>query len=322
MPGWSPVGGQTLSPYVGPIEDGETLLGHSAPGGSSTGSAVAVASGLAPVALGTEIIGSIITPASRAGLYALKPTVGAVQGTERGMYTLTKFFDSPGGMAKGVGDLRGVMGILMPDRGFELGHGREGWEGLDIGFLDPGVWKMGEGMCRDKGGAAEDMRQAYEVWDFKHICIPKFLAGFDEAPVKDLGDIVRFNEEHKEEWLPPPYMGQEDLEKALANDDSEEHIATLKTALRDKAQAIIDEALGRAGVILVAALADSPLCIHAAAAGYPIATVPLGQLRYNDRPFGLCIIARENDEETLLRFMDIYESRVASARPVPSFRGN
>jgi amidase len=29
MPGWSARGGQTVSPYVGPIEDGETLLGHS-----------------------------------------------------------------------------------------------------------------------------------------------------------------------------------------------------------------------------------------------------------------------------------------------------
>ncbi|KAK0655603.1 amidase signature domain-containing protein [Cercophora newfieldiana] len=76
MPGRSAYGGQTLSPYVGPIEEGETLLGHSAPGGSSTGSAVAVASGFTPLAMGTETIGSIITPASRVALYALKPTAG------------------------------------------------------------------------------------------------------------------------------------------------------------------------------------------------------------------------------------------------------
>lgn len=162
MPGWSPIAGQTLSPYVGPIEEGETLLGHSAPGGSSTGSAVAVAAGFAPLALGTETIGSIITPASRAGLYALKPTVGAVQGTEKGMYTLTELFDSPGGMARDVRDLRRLMGVLMQNRSLDLEMcvdepGGRRWQGLKIGFPDAGVWKMGEGMCRDKGGAVVEM---------------------------------------------------------------------------------------------------------------------------------------------------------------------
>ena len=168
MPGWSPIAGQTLSPYVGPIEEGETLLGHSAPGGSSTGSAVAVAAGFAPLALGTETIGSIITPASRAGLYALKPTVGAVQGTEKGMYTLTEFFDSPGGMAKGVRDLREVMEVLMPNSGVDFGMGVDGggcgrWEGLEIGFLDAGVWKMAHGMCKDIGGAGRDMVSSFPL---------------------------------------------------------------------------------------------------------------------------------------------------------------
>ena len=41
------------------------------------------------------------------------------------------------------------------------------------------------------------------VWDFKNICIPRFLSGFDEAAVSNLEDIVKFNEEHKEQCLPP-----------------------------------------------------------------------------------------------------------------------
>lgn len=58
---------------------------------------------------------------------------------------------------------------------------------------------------------------------------------------------------------------------------------------------------------------DSPLLTGL---GYPVATVPIGQLRYNDRPFGLCLVARADEEETLLRFMGLYES-VAKPRPVP-----
>lgn len=51
-------------------------------------------------------------------------------------------------------------------------------------------------------------------------------------------------------------------------------------------------------------------------AGYPIATVPLGQLRYNQRPYGLCLMAREGHEEDLIRFMHLYES-VTPPRPLP-----
>ena len=71
--GWSPMGGQTQSPYIfGGLETGEKLIGHSSAGGSSSGAAAAVAAGFAPLSVGTECCGSLVTPANRAGLYALK----------------------------------------------------------------------------------------------------------------------------------------------------------------------------------------------------------------------------------------------------------
>lgn len=50
--------------------------------------------------------------------------------------------------------------------------------------------------------------------------------------------------------------------------------------------------------------------------GYPIAAVPLGQLSYNGRPFGLCLVAREHDEGILLRFMAAFEL-LLPRRPTP-----
>ncbi|KAK3349075.1 amidase signature domain-containing protein [Lasiosphaeria hispida] len=350
MPGWSAAGGQTLSPYVGQIEEGEKLLGHSAPGGSSTGSAVAVAAGFSPLAMGTETIGSIITPASRAALYALKPTTGIQDAT--GLYTLTDFFDSPGPMAKCAADVIALTEILLGQSYPRQGHGT--WEGLSVGFLNPAVWKADEAICRQHEGTTEQMRDDYELaiatikdrgclvkypielaavsdlvvdgeaaimpiafWEFKSICIPRFLGAFDESPVRNLEDIVKFNEHNKRECLPPPYTEQNDLLKALYNnDDNKEHISALRTGLKAVAKKIVDTALEREKVSIIAAPSDSPLCIHAAAAGYPIATVPLGQLRYNKRPFGLCLIARAGDDEQLLRFMAAYES-ASGPRPVP-----
>jgi Asp-tRNA(Asn)/Glu-tRNA(Gln) amidotransferase A subunit family amidase len=48
------------------------------PGGSSSGSAAAVAVGMLPAALGTQVVGSIIRPASYCGCYGFKPSVGAI----------------------------------------------------------------------------------------------------------------------------------------------------------------------------------------------------------------------------------------------------
>lgn len=48
------------------------------PGGSSTGWAVGVSAGLAPLAISTETIGSLVVPPDRAAVYSLKPTIGIV----------------------------------------------------------------------------------------------------------------------------------------------------------------------------------------------------------------------------------------------------
>ncbi|WVF70570.1 hypothetical protein IAT40_005362 [Kwoniella sp. CBS 6097] len=71
--GWSAVGGQTSSAYVeGGFDAG------SDPMGSSSGSAVALSAGWAAASIGTDTMGSVLGPAARADLYAIRPTVGRV----------------------------------------------------------------------------------------------------------------------------------------------------------------------------------------------------------------------------------------------------
>jgi amidase len=114
------------------------------------------------------------------------------------------------------------------------------------------------------------------------------------------------------------YTKQDDLIKALNNTDTAADIEGLKRSLRAVGRHSLDQAFDNEAVDIIVAPGDCSLCIHAAAAGYPIATVPLGQLRYNGRPFGLCKVAKENNEEALLRFMVAYESSGVGRRPVPS----
>lgn len=77
--GRSSVGGQTQSAYVrGGLDPNDNKDSHSSPSASSTGSAVAVSAGYAPVSIGTETDGSLVCPAGRAALYTIKPTIGLV----------------------------------------------------------------------------------------------------------------------------------------------------------------------------------------------------------------------------------------------------
>src|SRR5208282_997479 len=72
------------------------------PGGSSSGSGVAVAAGLAPWAIGTDTGGSVRLPASWCGLSGLKTTIGRV--STHGILPLSPTLDTPGPMARSVED--------------------------------------------------------------------------------------------------------------------------------------------------------------------------------------------------------------------------
>ena len=118
-------------------------MGHSAPAGSSSGSAVSVTAGFAPLSLATESDGSITQPAGRASLYAMKVTVGALS-TKR-TSPQSPITDSLGGMSKSPVDLALLAGVMMDqDYSSFLTHS---WEGQKVAWVDPKLWKLGPGVC-------------------------------------------------------------------------------------------------------------------------------------------------------------------------------
>jgi len=95
------------------------VAGHS-PGGSSSGSAAAVAAGLVPVAIGTQTNGSVIRPASFCGVYGYKPSRGLI--FNGGVLKCSESLDQVGVFARHVVDLATVGEVLIG--GHETDNGR------------------------------------------------------------------------------------------------------------------------------------------------------------------------------------------------------
>jgi amidase len=98
--GWSAVGGQTRNAHA---------LNRN-PCGSSSGSGVAVASGMVPAAIGTETDGSITCPASISGIVGFKPTVGLVSRTH--VVPISHSQDTPGPMTRTVREAALVLSAI------------------------------------------------------------------------------------------------------------------------------------------------------------------------------------------------------------------
>ena len=86
------------------------LAVHRTPGGSSSGSGVAVGAGLAPAAIGTDTGGSVRIPAAWCGTVGLKVTAGRI--STHGVLPLSSTLDTPGPLARSVEDAALIFGAL------------------------------------------------------------------------------------------------------------------------------------------------------------------------------------------------------------------
>src|SRR5215472_845289 len=124
--GLSTLGGQAVNPHG----TGRT------PSGSSSGSAVAVAAGLAPLTIGSETDGSIVSPSSACGVVGIKPTLGLV--SRHGIVPISAVQDTAGPMTKTVADaallLTAIAGADTADPATEAAarHATD-----YVAFLDP-----------------------------------------------------------------------------------------------------------------------------------------------------------------------------------------
>lgn len=130
------------------------------PAGSSSGSAVAVSAGYAPVSIGAETDGSLIVPAGRAALYTIKPTIGLVP--QAGIVPISSKFDSAGPMTKSVYDLAVLLDAISenePAFSFTTSL-TSSWSDISVGTLDPAKWIFPDSFIKPVPMASEQIVRA------------------------------------------------------------------------------------------------------------------------------------------------------------------
>lgn len=229
--GWSGRGRLTRNPYA---------LDRSA-GGSSSGTAAAVSANLVPAAIGTETMGSIVTPASLCGIVGMKPTVGLV--SRSGIIPVSYTQDTAGPMCRTVRDtamlLSAIAGPDPDDSATTTGSIRRVADYTT--FLDPdGLRGARIGVARNLFGtslvadrvidrALDAMRAAgAEIVENANIETAEAIWGVDsevlsyelkaslneylaslgpKSPVKSLRDLIAFNIKHSDQEM--MWFGQE-----------------------------------------------------------------------------------------------------------------
>ncbi|KAH6977707.1 amidase [Ilyonectria destructans] len=275
------------------------------PGGSSSGSAAAVADGQAALGIGTQTGGSTIRPASFTGNYAVTFTVDTIP-TE-GQWPFAKSFDRPGFFARDLHIFMAILDVFKPD---DVGQNSfTGIEGARFAVCKPMGWEQqaGEGTRAAIEDAAKLLR--------KHgATVEEFDLPTDFHDLPQLYDRT-LRREAWETFVSIYYADKKALDKSilellgdprrLTDQERDEDTSRLE-ALRS----LVDKILGPfTAIIAPSAVDEAPIGLENTgsywfnkiwnALGVPMVNIP-GFKGKNGMPIGVTLIAPRNQDRYLL----------------------
>ncbi|MGI5225794.1 amidase family protein [Actinoallomurus sp. CA-142502] len=326
--GWSATGGQTRNPYV---------LDRS-PSGSSSGSAVAAATGMAPITIGTETAGSIVSPAAMNGVVGFKPSLWRV--SAHGVVPVSLFQDTAGPITRNVADAAAVFeAIATTSEPIRLSPDLP--PGTRIG-----VWSRPGNHPEVDRVLAETVESLHELGattvtvdvpmpdasallphEFKQA-INAYLATTGGEHPRDLAELIAFTRAHPGERSSE--FGQGIFEKAQDSDtlrsprEWKEERERITEQARQDLDRILDTHHLDAIVAPTIAPADRildkiqplrrPTCDPPAVAGYPNINVPAGYAE-GELPIGVSFMGHQNADEKILSLAYAFEQATQSRRP-------
>lgn len=349
--GYSSLGGYVFNPYnPNPLPDGDGRPVLS-PGGSSAGSAAAIAANLATVSIGTETSGSILSPGNQNSLVGIKPTVGLV--SRDGIIPIAASQDTAGPFGKTVADaatlLGAITGVDPSDPATSTSEGKfytdytqflnsDGLQGARIGVPKDFYWnnltdeqkaivEEAIAVMESRGATIvyQDIPTTEELADFSSSVLTyefkrdlnAYLASLGEdAPVRTLADVIAFNNANPEAALK---YGQERALRSEATDleqDLAQYLADRATDLRLAQEQGIDFLVDEYDLDAILFPATGGASIGAKA-GYPSIIVPGGYLS-NGAPYGVTLLGTAYSEPELISLAYSYEQATMNRIPPTS----
>lgn len=328
--GWSSRGGQTLNPH--------RLGGQVA--GSSSGSAVAVAQGHVPLALGVETNGSVITPAAYNGVFGLKTTVGLL--STEGVMTSSRQ-DAIGTFTRNVCDAAQALNAMTETNAYTDGLRSDALKGKRIGYTplpelsaedakDPAkradykhyqealevlksqgailvpVGRLDEGIPEEAYGEYNEALFS----DVQHR-LEGYLAGREGLPVKSISELIAFNNRNQQPGEPDQNL----LELINSLETTPEKRDELWAAILPIFQKTIDDPMKEHKLDAMVSNFLSNNYYFSAVAGYPGISVPSG-MDDEGMPTALYFYGPGNSEATLLSVAYGYE-QASPAIQKPAF---
>ena len=324
--GYSAIGGQTLNPYGRKVFES---------GGSSSGSGVAIASNFAPVALGTETSGSILSPSSLNSIVGMKPTVGSI--SRSGIIPISSTFDTSGPMTKNIIDnvivFNASLGFdpkdPMSKNKIDVNINEILKANLDgkkfavfKNLLDEKLYKESINKIVENGGEIiefeppkVDFSGFGKILDYDmKFDLNKYIENYIDTKLKinNVNDIIDFN--LQDTIFRSPY-GMKRFLGMSKNKISKSEYLNLKNKLRKNAQMFFFNSLKNGSVDAILSI-NNYHASFAAAANYPCLTVPMGY-KDNGEPQNITFISSSHNEHLLYEIGYAFE-KITKKRIPPS----
>lgn len=308
-------------------------------GGSSGGSAAAVAAGVVPWALGSDTGGSIRIPASMCGIFGLKPTTGRLP--IGGLMPLAPSMDCPGPMASTLADLGHLYAAMagVPVPGEQASGARRFRVGLPDGFFTDRVHdqvlatvrsfaaslrKAGVDVEAVDGSGLDSVRA---VW--MSVCGVEF---FEAHP--------RLRESERRPLVDPSVLAWLDLGESQTDQlrtrarEERERVGRWFADHLDRFDALLipttpypapraDQEsvdLGEAGTVEVSDVGPGWITCSVNLAGLPAISIPAGRSS-EGMPIGVSLVAHDREEEALFALAAVWAKATGYLPPHPGVPG-